>query len=129
MDSRKEGGHKCLECGDRIRYGREDKKFCSDECRNRFHYKRNKEAILARRRAERSIEKNYGILDGILKEGVSEIDVSEIVALGFRPEYVTYFKKNRRFIELACFDIRYRMSELRIFGIERMDTMRKCGKE
>ena len=25
----------CLECGDQIRYGRTDKKFCCDECRAR----------------------------------------------------------------------------------------------
>ena len=27
----------CLECGNRIRYGRTDKKFCCEDCRTKHH--------------------------------------------------------------------------------------------
>ena len=33
----------CLECGEKI-VGREDKKFCSDSCRNAYNNKINKDS-------------------------------------------------------------------------------------
>lgn len=126
MDSGKCGAHRCLECGEKILYGRGDKLFCSTECKNRYHYRRTKVIRTVRHRTERYLEKNHTILSGLIDEGLTEMDLSDLLRLGFRPEFATFFKKGKKYVELACFEIRYKLSESRIYGIERMKA---SGKE
>ena len=51
----------CLECGDKI-IGREDKKFCSDGCRNAYNNKMNKDQNNLMRNINNKLRKNYRIL-------------------------------------------------------------------
>ena len=64
----------CLECGDKIRYGRTDKKFCCDECRNRHYNSKLKEGRAYRRKVLAILQKNYDLLDELLKSGVDSAD-------------------------------------------------------
>ena len=50
----------CLECGDKI-IGREDKKFCSDGCRNAYNNKMNKDQNNLMRNINNKLRKNYRI--------------------------------------------------------------------
>ena len=51
----------CLECGEKI-VGREDKKFCSDGCRNAYNNKINKDSTNFMRNINNKLRKNYRIL-------------------------------------------------------------------
>ena len=69
----------CLECGDKIKYGRTDKKFCSDDCRNRHHNEKQKESRAYRRKVLAILAKNYDLLDALIKMGVDSADFANLV--------------------------------------------------
>lgn len=110
----------CLECGRTVtNYGRSDKKFCCPECKNRYH---NRNAGLHRNirsRALRALDRNWSILDALLKKGKTCIQLAELLDAGFNIGYVTSVVKSRGQVEYYCFDIRYRRSVGRVFGIRR----------
>ena len=54
----------CLECNEKI-IGREDKKFCSDGCRNAYNNKINKDSTNFMRNINNKLRKNYRILSEI----------------------------------------------------------------
>lgn len=57
----------CPECGKSI-YGRADKRFCSDLCRNTWNNKQNAASTSLIRNTNHALKKNYLILQGICKE-------------------------------------------------------------
>ena len=58
----------CLECGEKI-VGREDKKFCSDGCRNAYNNKINKDSTNYMRNINNKLRKYYRILLDLNAEG------------------------------------------------------------
>ena len=113
----------CLECGDKIKYGRTDKKFCSDDCRNRHHNEKQKESRAYRRKVLAILAKNYDLLDALIKMGVDSADFANLVTLGFTPDVVTFCHRSRRHDDYACFDIKYKMSESRIYSISKIQNV------
>ncbi len=114
---------KCLECGDDMGYGRSDRKFCSDSCRKRHHNQKIREGQLLRRRVTRAIDRNYEILEQLLNAKISSLSLADAVGMGFVPGFVTSFFKTRSRIQLCCYDIKYSMSDSRIFGISRIQNL------
>ena len=109
-----DGSPCCLECGDPIPYGRSDRKYCSDRCRHRYN---NRESRRWHRRYARVIgilEQNHGILDRLLKSGVTSLLKSDLVQMGYRTDFVTSCRKAGRRTVCRCFDIRYEETETRI---------------
>ena len=53
---------RCLECGDKISYGRSDKKFCCEDCKNRHHNHKVRSSRSVKRRVVSALERNYDIL-------------------------------------------------------------------
>ena len=107
----------CLECGDMIPYGRGDRKFCSEGCKNRFH---NREARQYRVRYARTIgvlQKNHDILQHLVRMGIRSISKAELVQLGYRPDFVTSFTRESRRTVCRCFDIVFFDTETRIAGL------------
>jgi predicted nucleic acid-binding Zn ribbon protein len=78
----------CLECGDKI-IGREDKKFCSDGCRNAYNNKINKDSTNFMRNINNKLRKNYRILCELNIEGKTKIMRSKLLSKGFDFEYFT----------------------------------------
>jgi hypothetical protein len=78
----------CLECGEKI-LGREDKKFCSDGCRNSYNNKMNKDSNNLMRNINNKLRKNYRILTGLNPEGKAKATKSKLLAKGFDFEYFT----------------------------------------
>ena len=113
----------CLECGDKIKYGRTDKKFCSDDCRNRHFNNKLKEGRAYRRKVLTLLQKNYDLLDELIKSGIDSADFADLVALGFTPDAVTFYHRSRRHDDFACFDIKYKMSESRIYSISKIQNV------
>jgi predicted nucleic acid-binding Zn ribbon protein len=78
----------CLECNEKI-VGREDKKFCSDGCRNAYNNKINKDSNNYMRNVNNKLRKNYRILSDANTEGKSKITKTKLLSKGFDFDYFT----------------------------------------
>jgi predicted nucleic acid-binding Zn ribbon protein len=78
----------CLECGDKI-LGREDKKFCSDGCRNNYNNRMNKDSTNLMRNINNILRKNYRILSDSNVEGKTKITKAKLLSKGFSFGYFT----------------------------------------
>ena len=78
----------CLECNDKI-VGREDKKFCSEGCRNAYNNKINKDSTNYMRNVNNKLRKNYRILSELNTEGKSRTTKTKLSSKGFDFEFFT----------------------------------------
>ena len=78
----------CIECGDKI-VGREDKKFCSDGCRNAYNNKINKDSTNFMRNVNNKLRKNYRILITLNVDGKSKTTRAKLLSKGFDFEFFT----------------------------------------
>ena len=78
----------CLECGDKI-VGREDKKFCSDGCRNAYNNKINKDSTNFMRNVNNKLRKNYRILSALNVDGKGKATKSKLLSKGLDFEFFT----------------------------------------
>lgn len=113
----------CLECGDKIRYGRTDKKFCCDDCRNRHYNNIAKGSRTFRRKVLAMLSRNYAVLNELLRSGATSVDVMDAVTMGFVPGVMTACRKSGRHEEFSCFDIRYIMTNTRIYSISKIQNV------
>lgn len=115
----------CLECGCEI-YGRSDKKFCSEHCKNSFNNRKRTEVDKEYRKTIKALENNRRILEGLLLSGVKSIDIDRIVELGFDIKHMTGHRKTETgHNEYDCFDIRYCQTGRKIFRIRKTTTPRR----
>jgi predicted nucleic acid-binding Zn ribbon protein len=78
----------CLECNEKI-IGREDKKFCSDGCRNAYNNKINKDSNNFMRNVNNKLRKNYRILSDLNTEGKTKTTRTKLMSKGFDFEFFT----------------------------------------
>jgi hypothetical protein len=78
----------CIECGEKFS-GREDKKFCSDGCRNAFNNKINKDSTNYMRNINNKLRKNYRILSELNVEGKTKTSRTKLIGKGFDFEFFT----------------------------------------
>ena len=78
----------CLECGDKI-VGREDKKFCSDGCRNAYNNKINKDSTNFMRNVNNKLRKNYRILSALNVDGKGKTTRTKLLSKAFDFEFFT----------------------------------------
>ena len=78
----------CLECGDKFK-GRSDKKFCSDQCRNDYNNRINKDANNYVRWVNYILRKNRRILAGINKKTKIKVHKSTLIEKGFNFDFYT----------------------------------------
>ena len=114
---------RCLECGDKIRYGRPDKKFCSEDCKNRHHNHLTRSSRYVKRKILSVLEKNHELLDELVRAGVDAVWLSDIMMMGFNPYYVTYFRKMRGHWQCGCFDINYIQTANRLSSISKIQNL------
>ena len=110
----------CLECGQEITYGRTDKKFCSDTCKNRYHNNNHRDNRSLHHKVMSGIQKNYEILEKLFAMDIRTIDMGDLISLGFRPEFSTGYKKIRSHDEYRCFEYKYNLSSSRLFNLQRI---------
>lgn len=75
---------RCLACGEPI-YGRADKKFCSDACRNSYHYEqkqKQKESEVVRK-VNATLARNYKTLTSLNDKGKSFVSRKQLIDAGF----------------------------------------------
>lgn len=114
---------KCMECGGDITYGRADKKFCCEECKNRYHNRKTVADKVLKTRINGILMRNYRILDSLVRAGIDSVALMEILNMGFIPGFVTSCTKTRNRIEYGCYDIRYVMSQHKVFSISRIGNI------
>ena len=109
----------CLECG-KVLYGRSDKKFCSKECKNRFHNNEARELCSVRSRIQDRLIANHDILLSLCRKGLDGAPLEELMEMGFDPRFVTGHRKGMyKHDEYFCFDVRYYRTPTRIFRLRR----------
>ncbi len=72
----------CEECGKAI-FGRIDKRFCSDQCRNSFNNRLNSDITNYIRNVNNALRKNRRILAELNPEGKIRISREKLIAKGF----------------------------------------------
>lgn len=80
---------KCLSCGEPI-YGRSDKKFCGDACRNAYHYEHNNRRTNIVRRINAVLSRNYNVLQELNANGKTSVKRSQLIQKGFDFRYFTH---------------------------------------
>jgi len=78
----------CLECHEKI-VGREDKKFCSDGCRNAYNNKMNKDHTNLMRNINNKLRKNYRILSELNPEEKIKTTKNKLMSKGFDFDLIT----------------------------------------
>lgn len=113
---------RCMECGHVIDYGRAGKKFCNEFCKNRYHNRRSKASKRFRVKVLKNLERNYLILNRLVKSGVAGLPLVELEQMGFKLNYVTSYSKVRRHDEYTCYDIKFTIISSEVSGISRISV-------
>lgn len=102
---------RCLDCGDIIR-GRIDKKFCSDQCRNNYNNKLNRDSNNYVRNVHGLLRRNRRILSDIYSDGKNKVHKDALSVLGYNFNYFTHIieKANGEKYKY-CFEYGYRELE------------------
>ncbi len=114
---------KCLHCGKQIRYGRIDKKYCCDDCRNSHYNAQAKSGRTFRRKVLSQLMANYQILDSLFRAGVKSIEIIDVITMGFAPGVMTSYRRVGKHDEYCCFDIKYIMTNKRIYSISKLENV------
>lgn len=83
-----EDKRKCPECGDPV-YGRSDKKFCTDQCRNSYNNKHVGYSNNHVRQVNSTLRKNRQILKELNPTGKTRVHLSQLQKRGFDFTYHT----------------------------------------
>ena len=123
---------RCLHCGDEIRYGRADKKFCCEDCRVSHHNEATKDSRAFRRRVLSRLSCNHDILEHLLEMGIESCLLIELSSQGFSPDLMTSCRKVGKHMECSCFEIKYIMTASRIYSISKIQNvslnLQNCNK-
>ena len=84
----------CPQCGEII-YGRSDKKFCDDGCRNLHINKLNSDTTNYVRNVNNTLRKNRRILEQLVAENATKIPWQALALGGFNFSYCTHVKTTK----------------------------------
>lgn len=79
----------CLDCGETI-FGRADKKFCSDQCRNNYNNRQHADVTNFIRNVNRILKKNRLILLELSPTEKTTVHRDKLAARGFNFNYFTH---------------------------------------
>ena len=115
----------CLECGDAILYGRPDKKFCCESCKNRWHNRLEKASRTYKVKVKASLSRNYEVLNDLLKIGIHRMNLYELRSMGYDPQFVTAAIPVGKRMEYMCYDIRFRQTPVQVSNITKIAVLRR----
>ena len=119
---------KCLECGEDI-FGRIDKKFCSDQCRNTFNNRTQAIQNKYIRKVNYILRKNRRIMEAFVgdsEKNVKRVKRSDMLDKGYDFNYYTniYSTKNKKYYYF-CYEYGYNILEDNFIAIVRRDEYLK----
>ncbi len=98
---------KCLRCKEPI-FGRIDKRFCSDYCRNQYHNSLKSSESMYFRRVNYILRRNRRILLESFHEGQELVCYQNLLNRGFDYTYITnYHINDNGSASYYCYDIGY----------------------
>ena len=97
----------CLECKEPI-FGRSDKKFCNDSCRNSYNNKLNSDSSAYVRNINNALRKNRRLLEMLNPEGKAKVTKKKLLEKGFDFNYFTHlYKTQKGTVYYFCYDLGY----------------------
>lgn len=114
----------CLECKTEI-YGRIDKKFCSDQCRNTFNNRTQAHQNKYIRKVNYTLRKNRRIMEAFVEgseKNVKRVTRSEMIDKGFDFNFYTniYSTKTKKYYYF-CYEYGYNVLDDNYLAIVRRD--------
>lgn len=79
----------CLDCGAKL-LGRSDKKFCSDQCRNNYNNRINRDQNNYVRNVHAQLRRNRKIISDMLEDGHHRIHRDALFAQGYNFIFFTH---------------------------------------
>ncbi len=102
---------KCLDCGDNLR-GRTDKKFCSDQCRNNYNNRLNRDSNNFVRNVHGLLRKNRRILSDLYSDDKKKVHKDALFAMGYNFSFFTHIIETSSGQKFHyCFEYGYRETE------------------
>ncbi len=97
----------CLECGTVLR-GRIDQKFCSDQCRNTYNNRLNKDESALMKNINNRLRKNRRILKELNPNGKAKVKKQTLLSKGFNFKYFTnVYKTKEGRVYYFCYEYGY----------------------
>lgn len=115
-------------CGELVT-GRIDKKFCSDACRSEYHNIRRREKQKALRKLNNILASNHGILEGMMCEGRSTVDSSELSSRGFNFGVCTASRHRLAHTVRYCYNYSYYQTRDGMVHISRIERKSIGGND
>jgi len=101
----------CLDCGARL-LGRSDKKFCSDQCRNNYNNRLNRDQNNYVRNVHAQLRRNRKILSDLYGDGHHRIHRDALIAQGYNFTFFTHLVETREGLRWSyCFEFGFRESD------------------
>lgn len=98
----------CLDCGDKL-LGRSDKKFCSDQCRNNFNNRLNRDSNNYVRNVHGLLRRNRKILSDLYDDGHRRLHRDALIALGYNFTFFTHMVETAQDLKwMYCFEFGFR---------------------
>lgn len=98
----------CLQC-DQTLFGRKDKKFCNDFCRNTFNNNLNKDKVEIVRNVNNRLRKNNRILKSLLEVGAMSVSKNQLNLSNFDFRYITNLNDSNDGTIYYVYDVGYQM--------------------
>lgn len=97
----------CLECGTKLK-GRSDQKFCSDQCRNTYNNRLNKDKTGYMKHVNHVLRKNRRILKELNPTGKAKTNKQAMLSKGFDFKYFTHvYKTKEGKVYYFCYEYGY----------------------
>jgi predicted nucleic acid-binding Zn ribbon protein len=98
----------CLDCGAKL-LGRSDKKFCSDQCRNNYNNRLNRDQNNYVRNVHAQLRRNRKILSDLLEDGYEHIHRDALIAQGYSFTFFTHLVETMEGLRWSfCFEYGFR---------------------
>lgn len=98
----------CLQC-DQTLFGRKDKKFCNDFCRNTFNNNLNNDKVEIVRNVNNRLRKNNRILKSLLDVGANSVSKNQLSLSNFDFRYITNVNDSNAGTIYYVYDVGYQM--------------------
>ena len=101
----------CLDCGARL-LGRSDKKFCSDQCRNNYNNRINRDQNNYVRNVHSQLRRNRKVLADLYEDGHHHIHGDALIAQGYNFTFFTHLVETREGARWSyCFEYGFMETE------------------
>ncbi len=112
----------CLDCGARL-LGRSDKKFCSDQCRNNYNNRLNRDQNNYVRNVHAQLRRNRRVLADLYDDGHRRIHHDALIARGYNFTFFTHLVETLEGVRWSyCFEYGFREIDSEYVELNRSDS-------